>query len=317
MARVRKVKGKKKYDWMQTKLAYQHTASSGSSPYSDSFYFDVAKDASLINRKLVRQGQLFRIKNLKVWTDSLETYRFKVSCIPTNWVVRNAWVKSKALFDEMNEMAYSTIQPQMQGKYHDYKIYMNDGHIAQTSANTMIPCDADGTEIGTAGSEWTYAKFQDSGATSDEYNVKMLGTHVEAGTGANRSFTTVSLIKAYKEGRIRPSQEEPLVPYEFSSSPWVQLFMDDDQTRDILADRSGYDAPPYQTGYMVGENEDGGFAVGTGTVGKPSSSPAGFTVPAFNAPCGLFRLEIDDTTNHLNANIHVSFDFEILGPMDM
>ena len=58
MARVRKVKKGKKYDWMQTSVKLKWTeAGSSSSPYSDSVYVDVAQCLSNLNRKLVRQGQ--------------------------------------------------------------------------------------------------------------------------------------------------------------------------------------------------------------------------------------------------------------------
>ena len=107
---ARMSRGKRKYQWMQTKMEYQLSASASSSPHADSFYIDVAMGLSLLNRKLIRQGQLFRIKGMRVYqTGDTNSRRFKVATIPTNWVARNAFVKGKALWDEMNLMASQSV----------------------------------------------------------------------------------------------------------------------------------------------------------------------------------------------------------------
>jgi len=316
MARVTRGKSKK-YDWMQTKLAFQYTASATGSPHADSKYFDVAQCLSLTNRKLIRQGNLFRIKNLRVHTDDDKTLRFKVATIPTNWVSRNAWVKGEALWDEMNATALSEGSMTMLPKYHDYKVYMNAAHKASGVADNAIPCDADGNAVSLIGAEWVYSKYADSGATSDNYDVMFLGQHA----GTTDDYTTVGLIEAYRQSRIKPQASDPEWPSDALTSPWFKLFGDDDQTSDVLTSlRDDNDSPPYPPARYIGDGasaDDGGFTVGTGVVGKLTSAPQGFTVPAFNAPCGLFRVEIDDSIDMDNVTVHVSFDAEVLGPMDM
>ena len=320
---ARMSRGKRKYQWMQTKMEYQLSASASSSPHADSFYIDVAMGLSLLNRKLIRQGQLFRIKGMRVYqTGDTNSRRFKVATIPTNWVARNAFVKGKALWDEMNLMASQSVgSTSMFPKYHDYKVYMNAAHKSNYATGDdqqiPLPCDADGNEVVTTGSEWIYSKYADSGAASDNYDVKFLGDH-DGSYGASGGYTCVSLIKAYGESRVKPQAQDPLLPDDFEESPWALLFGDDDQTHDALEALEGdNNAPPYPPAVYVGSGDDhGGFVVGTGSVAKTSAS-ALTTVQAFTAPCGLIRVEIDDDSSMSNEPIHISFDVEILGPMDM
>lgn len=310
--------GKKKYDWMQTKLEYQVDATASSSPHADSFYIDVARGLSLVNRKLVRQGQLFRIKGLRVYqADDTDNRRFKVSTVPTNWVARNAWVKAKALWDEMNMMASENVGANsMYPKYHDFKVYFNAGHKTDHASGEVLPCDADGTVVSTTSSHWDYSEFSDSGSTSDNYDVKFLGSH----DGSVGNFTCVGIIDAYGESRVKPQLNDPVMPSGFETSPWASLFGDDDQTTDILEDLDALnDGPPYPPSVYVGAGtDDGGFAVITSTPMKTSGAAGGLVGGAtFNAPCGLIRVEIDDDGSMTNETVHISFDVEILGPMDM
>lgn len=313
MARVKRGRVKK-YDWMQTKISLQETVVNSSSPYSDSLYLDVGRCLSLLNRKLVRQGHLFRIKGMRIWSQDDSAFRFKVSTVPTNWVARNAWVKAKALWDEMNAMASANVGAQsMYPKYHDFKVYMNAAHKSQSGE--VLPRDMDGNAVSTTSSHWDYSEFSDSGSTSDNYDVKYLGTH----DGSVGNFTCVGLIDAYGESRVKPQLNDPVMPSDFETSPWAALFGDDDQTTDVLEDLDAHnDGPPYPPSIYVGAgDDDGGFVVGTGTCGKNTAAPQGYTVQSFNAPCGLVRIEIDDHNALESHTVHIDFDVEILGPMDM
>ena len=321
MARAKSGRAKK-YNWMQTRLEYQLLSTASGLPYADSHYIDVARGLSLINRKLVRQGQLFRIKGLRVYqTGDTSNRRFKVATIPTNWVSRNAWVKGKALWDEMNATALSSGNMAMMPKYHDYKVMFNAGHKTDLAAGkNPIPCDADGNPISTTSSEWVYSEYADSGGDdtggSDNYDVKFLGFH----EGTTTNYTCVSLIEAYRQSRIRPQSTDPQWPIDAINSPWMKLFGDDDQTSDVLTNLDeDNDAPPYDPSRYPGDGlDDGGFGVITSTPMKSSGAAGGLMGGVtFNAPCGLIRVEIDDDSTMTNVPVTISFDVEILGPMDM
>lgn len=317
MARVKRGRNKK-YDWMQTKLNYQLDLGASGGTYGDSVYFDVARGLSLMNRKLIRQGQLFRIKGMRIWSDNDTTLRFKVATIPTNWVARNAWVKGKALWDKLNATVTEDLQgPVLYPKYHDFKVLMNKKHydhvLGEDTPSQPVPCDADMNLVNTTNAEWQYSQFADSGSTSDSYYVKMLGPH----DGSESAYDVVGLITAYGQSRVQPSTDDPIVPSDLLSGPWSQLFGDDSQTSTQVAKiTDDNDAPPYPSAVYIGGDVQGGFTVATGTVGKDTSAPQGFTVQNFVAPCGLVRMEIDHSTSW-SGRVHVTFDVDILGPMDM
>lgn len=318
MARKAKARRMKKYDWMHTKLSFQESINvPDDGTHADSMYIDIAQCLSLMNRKLVRQGQMFRVKGLRVWHDGTDTFRVKAATIPTNWVARNAWVKGKALWDKMNAMALEEGDIGMLPKYHDYKVYMNANHKADSN---IIPCDADDQQVSTTDAEWVYSTYSDSGSTSDNYDVKMLGQH----EGSTSDYTCVGLIEAYRQSRIRPSTDEPLWPSDALDSPWFKLFGDDDQTGDVLTDlRDDNDAPPYPAAFYIGDGgggtgfvDDGGFGVGTVSAGKAGAANNIATFPSFDCPLGLLRIEIDDDANTAAVNFHISFDVDIIGPME-
>ncbi len=318
-SKARRMK-KKKYEWMQTRLNYQVEASAEGSPHADSFYIDVAQGLSLMNRKLIRQGQLFRIKNMKVFqSGDTDNRRVMVSTVPTNWVARNAWVKGKALWDKMNaiateDLAGTTLYP----KYHDYKVYFNVNHRTDVLAGSIpVPCDNDGNAVSTSSAEWVYSEYADSGASSDNYDVKFLGANDTVG-GSTDNYLTVGLIDAYRMSRTQPPTGDPVLPSDFKEGPWAQLFGDDEQTNDVLTNLDqDNDSPPYPYNVYIGDgSDDGGFSVGTSGIQKLGNS-VGTTLPTFVAPCGLIRVEIDDDSNMEDEPVTITFDVEILGPMDM
>lgn len=327
--------GKKKYKWEQTKLEFQLTASANGSPYADSFYFDVARAASAMNHKLIRQGNLFRIKNLRVYqADDVDQRRFKVGVIPTTWFVRNAWVKAKALWDEHNALAVKDVGGKtIHGKYSDFKIFMNAEHKAHvdeaTSATPTIqanpnlipqPCDLDGNEIWQyISSHWDYSQFATSGSTSDEFFVKMLGQNEGSNLEtSSANYSTVGLLEAYRQSRTIQHFEDPTTPGDMVYSPWQMLFGDDDQTKETLLHiMFDNDGPPYNPSQFVGEgNDNGGFGIATAATTNMGTAAINPAPVSFDAPCGLFRLEIDDNSNMSGETIHVSFEYEVLCPMD-
>ncbi len=301
-------------------MNYQLASTASGSPYADSHYIDIAQGLSLLNRKLIRQGQLFKVKGLRVYqADDTDNRRVMVSTVPTNWVARNSWVKGKALWDKMNAVATEDLAgPTLYPKYHDFKVYLNDNHRADVVAgNIPLPCDCDGNAVSISSAEWVYSEYADSGSSSDNYDVKFLGANVTVG-GSTDNYLTVGLIDAYRMSRTQPSSTEPTIPSDFKEGPWAQLFGDDDQTNDVLTNLDNdNDAPPYPPSVYIGDgDDDGGFAVGSHATQKAGSG-GDITFPTFVAPCGLIRVEIDDDGTMTNETVHISFDVEILGPMDM
>lgn len=317
--------GKKKYEWMETRVNIQWDGASNSgSPYSDSLYIDTAALLSAQNHKLVRQGHLFRIKNMKVFTkDTSDTWTFRVATLPKTFAVRNAWVKAKALWDEMNATATQNISgPAIYPKWHDFKVFMNDAHRLDTGDNPfgLRPCDMDSNQL--IQDEWTYSQYSDSGSSSDNWYVHMLGDH--AVIGSDNNFASVGIVRAYEESRVKPTESDPVVPANIQLSPWGRLFGDDDQTNDVVDNLDDdNDLPPYGAHYYGADTVGaGGHLVAVSNRlqnANQASGSAVFGIPGFVAPLGLIRFEVDDNDNMSvgTGGIEISFDVEILGPMDM
>lgn len=299
-------------------------AGSGSSPYSDSVYIDTAQCASILNRKLIRQGQMFRIKNMRIYTnDTSPNATIKIGAIPQSWPTFNAYRKARALWHKMNAMALENASEGLYPKYHDFKVYMDLNHYTEheggSADENLLPVDFN--DVQAPSGEWVYSKYADSGANSNEYSAWMLGDH----SGTTGTWTGIGLIEAYSQSRALPQVDatvtDGLHPADVQDSPWVRLFGDDDQTVEVVNNLEGdNDSPPYSRAEYPG-------SAGCMANGKvvhftrlqtlnQTSGTGTFSVPSFDAPLGLIRVEIDaEASTASMEGVHISFDYEILGEM--
>jgi hypothetical protein len=149
----------------------------------------------------------------------------------------------------------------------------------------------------------------------------MLGAH----TGSTGAWTGVGLIEAYGESRALPQVDatvtDGLHPLDVEDSPWVRLFGDDDQTNEVINNLEGdNDSPPYSRAEYPGSAGcmANGKVVSFGRLQtlNQTSGTGTFSVPAFDAPLGLIRVEIDAESDSSDMQgVHISFDYEILGEM--
>lgn len=321
---ARKKGRKSKIQKHENKVALKATGLSGTSgTFSDSVFIDVGQCASIINRKLIRQGQMFRIKNMRAYTqdNAPANVDFRVSVIPRVWPFFNGYRKSRALFHKMNATLTDGLSPTVYPKYHDYKVLMNeahyDNHIGGGDTN-LLPVDGDGVAV--PAGEWTYSQFSDSGSTADNYYVHVLGDH----SGSSGSWTSVGLIEAYSQSRAYPQVDstvtEGLVPADIATSPWARLFGDDDQTGDVIVRLvNDNDSPPYDRANYAGGA--GSFEGGLNIFKSRLQNDGGYTgtgnmsVPVFDAPLGLIRIELDAESSMAISELHISFEWEILGEL--
>ncbi len=322
MARSRNRKSK--IQKHENKVALFWDGAAGTSgTFSDSVYIDTAQCASIINRKLVRQGQMFRIKNLRAYTQDSDPSQvdLRISVIPRVWPFFNGYKKARGMWHKMNSDLASGASSSVYPKYHDFKVLMNTGHYDNeigSGDRNLLPVDGDNVAV--PAGEWAYSQYSDSGSTSDNYYVHVLGDHT--GTSTNR--TSVGLIEAYAQSRAYPQVDatvtDGLVPADIIESPWVRLFGDDDQTNDVITRLvADNDTPPYDRASYAGGNGsfEGGLNVfksrlqnNGGYIGTGTSS-----VPAFDAPLGLIRIELDAEQSMTISDLHISFEYEILGEL--
>lgn len=321
---ARKAKARKlKYQKMETRVNLKWTTgANSSSPFSDSVYIDVAQVLSVQNRKLIRQGQMFRIKGFRAYTNDVSPAKqmMKVGRAYMSWPTFNAYRKGRALWHKHNALATENVSSAVYPKYHDFKVFLNNSHydnVINSGDANLLPVDFEDNALSSG--EWIYSKFHDSGASSDEYYVYLNGAH----SGSTGNWNAVGLVQAYAESRPAPQVDattsDDLALSGTLTSPWGRLFNDDDQSTDTFDDlMADNDTPPYHRTHYAGGADSGaeGQSVFYGRL--PSiNQPAGTTgrVPTFDAPCGLIRFEVDAEEGMANDGIHIEFDVEILGEM--
>lgn len=259
-------------------------------------YIDLAQCLSMVNRKLYRQGKCYFIQKIQ-WLSATNLQSSKtaskvtLATLPYNWVTRNAWVKSQALWKKMN-MKVLKDNPSVQGKWADYKVYFDGAHFTGGTAASgptlnLKPRDAD-FAVAKDG-EWYMSTFvlpqHDVDPTSgevlaaDEFQCHMLGDNL----GSAGAWTSVGAIQGYADTRAQV-QAEPLVPGDMSES-WMTQLTDDGSQEPELADNieDANDLPPYDLDDYPGSsaNMDGGIIQTQMicTVNNQIEKDIGFAVP--------------------------------------
>ena len=151
---------KAKYDWgrsrdgryqkFETRLAFNANVTADA---QDSAYIDVAQCLSLVNRKLVRQGHVFKIKNMRSYSvdgDANNACNTRVSVLPRTWMMFNAYKKARSLWNQMNLEAMDALGSQNLPKYYDFKVYFDREHFDNQHnsdggdiTENLLPIDGD------------------------------------------------------------------------------------------------------------------------------------------------------------------------------
>lgn len=267
-----------------------------------SWYIDVARDLSALNRKLMRSGRMYHVKRISVVSSNTiaapggQAGLITFSTIPDGWVTRNAWKRGFESFKLMKEAA---TPPNMDGalkaKWDDFKVYMDDSHRTGTA---LRPYDNAVNVVNDTDAEWQYTVFEspDGTTTSDAYNVHMLGDHV-AQSGSTAPWTSVGLVKSYGESRLTVSQNDPNSDPVNVDDPLLNLFDAGSQADEVITRLiNTNDNPPYNPNLYPGQ--DGNLprpqVVQQTTLGADGRASVG----GFTAMCGL--IEIESTSPNAN-----------------
>ena len=329
---------KAKYDWgksrdgryqkFETRISTKLTATASGSPYADSGYCDIAQCLSFQNRKLVRQGHVFKVKGMRLFTkDGSPVTSGKVGVLPRTWVMFNAYKKARSLWLQQAQTAFADVGLGNLPKYFDFKVLMDEGHYDNYAAGTdlMLPMDFDENMVDRAHGDWNYSQFNSADATSDQFNLHMLGRHKDGG-GWDASLTntagllTAGLIMAYQQSRGLPALEQDQTGLtqqaadQLLAGPFGSLTDTSDQQADIVARHTADNvSPPYDYDeYPGGPTElKEVTTVWTGRIGDRAA--VGSSIPAFEAPLGLIRVEVDAGSEMSSEEVEVYFDTEIMG----
>lgn len=268
-------------------LRYQFT-SSGTPGTETSHYVDLAKDLSIVNRRLYRQGRDYHVKKITIVSTDTPNggNRISVSTAMDNWVTRESWKRAFRVFNKMNSEAQENLSGNIQGTWHDFKVYLSEDHKAATP---NLPLDNGGNSA--VLNEWVYSDFvtPDGTTSADAFAVGLLGNHA----GVAGALTYVGLIKSYGESRATVNQDDPTVPGEASDDPLANVF-DYGTTLDEVVDNLEFDndRPPYDVATYPGDD---------GNLPKPivvqdtCLVDGRATMAGFNAICGLLEFELKST----------------------
>lgn len=255
-------------------------------------YIDTARELSKINRRLYQQGRMYAYQGLTfIWradsASAVASIEVTVKAAGNTWITHNAFVKGKALWDQMQELVLED-NPSIAGKWHDFKIDLDTN---QQLSKTLEVTDGSGVPI--VGGEWFKSRYvlpqhEVNPATglplpAEEFIGCLLG---------NDSVTKKSLTKAYQDSRATVQPLDPNIPPGMSTS-FFNLLTDSGSQEPELADtiQEENDAPPYATDDYVGGDANGSNPL-TVAYGAVFAAEVDGRIGGFIAPCGLLQIDI-------------------------
>lgn len=253
---------------------------------SDVKYLDLSQCASILNRRFYKQGIQWAVARITfVDTTGLANGTVNVQKIPTTWVAANSWKKSEAAWDKMNDHAMEFAEG-VKPRYYDYKIHMDQTHVASGFATNLLPV---GVTPAIAG-EWLASEFviPDEGAnTVQTFKVHMTGADNVNGKG---------LVTGYSRSRALPYDPDPRTFSSLSENWFSQVFNQGTlQTSEVLDDlENTNDGLPYDSAYwgsvVFPLNEIVDEVVFRNSPDRPAPGSR-LSIGGFTAPCGLIRID--------------------------
>ncbi len=264
-------------------LRYELT-NSGTPGNETSHFIDLAKDLSMVNRRLYRQGRDYHVKKITVVSSNTPNggNRISASVIPGNWVSRQAWKRGFNVWNLMDKNASENIAGDIRGTWADFKVYMTND---MRSGTVLTPKDNGGNDY--TNDEWRYTDYvsPDGTTSSDSFEIYMLGNH----NGSIGAWNAVSLVKSYGESRATVQGGDPNVPNIASDDPLVNIFDDGTQVDEVLdLMESSNDFPPYSIDDYPGGDANGPKPA---VVQDTTIVDGRAVMGGFNALCGLIEIE--------------------------
>lgn len=293
------------------------------------YYVDLALCASILNRRGYKQQHgdwaVSSIKFTGIYPGNIT-----VSTAPNTWTAHNAYVKARAMWNEMNDQVEDT-NGDISGKYADFKIgldsLMLDQNIQQldnagvpTTGSILTPRDSNGllttadfTDANAPKADWDYSTIQvpndpASGVTT-EYQLHLTGASDVVGL-------KMGIIQGYGLSRQRPQLDEPNTPGSTSSADWMTALFDTGEAFEEIKDDliNDNDRPPYAVGSPGGNAEyyPGGSNELTGnelvdlvkmTGNYDGSGLSQGTSTGFMARHGLIRIDFQNGSTETSQNL--------------
>ena len=283
---------------------------------SSLWYIDLARDLSIINRKLIRQKQTFTVMGGMMKDSGGSDLSF--STVPHTWTSKLAINRAFKQWRKLQAQTYQRTEGLRAPKYNDFKVYLD---IAHNASRTLSPIFKGNATVGVphALGEWNTSTIiqpklidpdGDGGlefdANADGWDMHVVGEHTangnpittEDGQQFYADYTRVGLIKSWFDSRNVPNLTQPNNAPAVRTDPLSNLFdVEDDDSEMISVIESENDQAPYRydniQGAANGETQLVSFA------DNSSGEPDIVTIPGFQALCGLVRIDVTSTNGAL------------------
>jgi hypothetical protein len=206
----------------------------------------------VVNRRFYRQGLNWAVSSIKIISGGF-TGIVSVQKLPNTWIMSNAWEKGFRAWQHMIKNATEESGTQsIKGKFLDFKIYADGTHHQLGYKNNLLPVDGEITEY--IAGQWQPTEIEipsttGSPGSSFAYEIVGVGDNAPA-AGSVSGLPAKSLILGYASSRALPSQQDPNVPQDASSTDenWMLGLFNDGTNQDgdviQMLEVTG-DNPPY------------------------------------------------------------------------
>ena len=265
----------------------------------DSHYIDLARDLSGTNRRLYRQGKVYRVKSITVHSSTTTTF-VKFATVGNTWVARNAWKRGKAAWDLMNKQA-TLHSGRSLSRWHDYKVLLSPDMTTDSDQGTPVDSGDNAMQAG----EWIYSEYEspDGGTSSDSYLAVMTGAH----SGSAGSRTYIGLIQSYGESRTTVTATPGGLDSDGDDDPIANLFDAGTSHDEVLDDLSNDNNLPPYAGVGIGSATGDNYPGAASNMPKPmvirevsldQDANGAFAIArGFDAICGLVEVETTSGTD--------------------
>ena len=278
------------------KLNYEIAAGNNTS------FIDLARDASRLGRRFIRQGKVFAIGNIRVTMASASTptagSSVYISTMQNTWTVSNAWHKSFAMWQKQSMEAIEDAGAEsVVARFRDFKVFMDNDHFVTGNLDPVnlgpfLPGPFPTAVVTTPGplpsEDWDYSRIviPNDGApgVTNEYNLIMHGSDTTA---------VKAMAAGYQASRSIPQTPDPATPSAVEFGWMAEMFDVGDDSGDVL-DLAQYnnrelpydqiDYPGTPANYAFPENKAWCFNRSTTGVNT-------FNLGGMVAPCGLLRID--------------------------
>lgn len=289
-------------------------------PGNDDYTIDIAKDLSIVNRKLHRQKMTYTVLGGQYKESGGSSVYFKTA--PHCWTTFVALRRAFNTWRKANRELYKKMPGLKAPKYSDFKVYLDQNHyLGHLEGQTLTPVfDTDENGNGLVqyqGGEWNYstlvqAKYidpdNDGGLeiddNADNWDMHLVGVHrgtgnrtTAEGTEYYSNYSTIGIIRSWFDSRNIPLAFDPQnMPDNVDATrpgarldPLSTIFdvQDDDNEMAEIVEAEN-DQRPYDVSNVPGMNA--GELQIQAFVDNSAGEPDVVSVPGFQAPAGLVRV---------------------------